>query len=85
MECGPDLVVPHAECFDKEHGKANLLDKLFENQGYDRVYSSDSLEHMVDAPRARIGVGVSGSSGKIYGLYCCRGGPLGAGKFARLF
>ena len=50
--CGKDLVVPHAEPFDIEHGDANLLDELREVAGYDCVHSSHSLEHMLDPPNA---------------------------------
>ena len=41
--CGPDLVVPHAEPFDVEHGDAQLIATLRPNGAYDAVCSSHCL------------------------------------------
>jgi len=46
--CAGDLVVPHAEPFDLEHGDANSIDTLRDNEAYDCVHSSHCLEHMHD-------------------------------------
>ena len=44
--CGNDLVVPHAQAFDQQHGDANnILNSLKENS-FDTVHSSHCLEHM---------------------------------------
>jgi SAM-dependent methyltransferase len=50
--CGRDLVVPHAEPFDLEHGDAQEIAAVRENTAYDCVHSSHCLEHMRDVPRA---------------------------------
>lgn len=50
--CGPDLVVPHAEPFDVEHGDAQEIASLRPNGAYDAVCSSHCLEHMQDVPKA---------------------------------
>jgi SAM-dependent methyltransferase len=50
--CGPDLIVPHAEAFDLEHGDAQEIGSLRSNAAYDAVCSSHCLEHMRDVPRA---------------------------------
>jgi SAM-dependent methyltransferase len=50
--CGPDLIVPHAEPFDLEHGNAQEIGRLRPQGVYDAVYSSHCLEHMRDVPRA---------------------------------
>ena len=50
--CGPDLVVPHAEPFDLDHGDAQKIATLRPNSAYDAVCSSHCLEHMRDVPGA---------------------------------
>lgn len=50
--CGPDLIVPHAEPFDVEHGDAQLIATLRPTGAYDAVCSSHCLEHMRDVPAA---------------------------------
>jgi SAM-dependent methyltransferase len=50
--CGNDLVVPHAERFDKEEGDANNILGCREAESYDCVHSSHCLEHMRDVPAA---------------------------------
>ena len=35
--CGPDLIVPHAEPFDVEHGDAQTIATLRPNEAYDAV------------------------------------------------
>lgn len=45
---GNDLVCPHAQGFDMEHGDANHLDRYFAPASFDALHSSHSLEHMVD-------------------------------------
>jgi len=50
--CGPDLIVPHAEPFDLEHGDAQQLASLRPIGEYDAVCSSHCLEHMRDVPAA---------------------------------
>lgn len=50
--CGPDLVVPHAEPFDLQHGDAQEIGSLREQGAYDAVCSSHCLEHMRDVRRA---------------------------------
>lgn len=50
--CGPDLVVPHAEPFDLEHGDAGRISTFREPLAYDAVHSSHCLEHMEDVPTA---------------------------------
>jgi SAM-dependent methyltransferase len=50
--CGPDLIVPHAEPFDLEHGDAQEIGRLRPHGVYDAVCSSHCLEHMRDVPRA---------------------------------
>ncbi|MBL1213612.1 MAG: class I SAM-dependent methyltransferase [Ignavibacteriae bacterium] len=49
---GGDLIVPNAQGFDFEHGDAHFLEGI-ENESFDFVYSSHTLEHMVD-PEAAI-------------------------------
>ena len=44
--CGPDPVVPDCERFDLEHGDANQIGSLRDNEAYDYVFSSHCLEHM---------------------------------------
>lgn len=46
---GPDLVVPHAQPFDMEHGDANLIANYLPAASFDCVHSSHCLEHMRDA------------------------------------
>ena len=48
---GPDLVVPHAQPFDLEHGDANEITKVLSAQSFDCVHSSHCLEHMANPPR----------------------------------
>jgi SAM-dependent methyltransferase len=43
---GDDLVTPHAEPFDIEHGDANRILEYREPRAYDCVHSSHCLEHM---------------------------------------
>lgn len=43
---GNDLVVPHAEPFDQQHGDANEILRFREAGGYDAVHSAHCLEHM---------------------------------------
>jgi len=50
--CGPDPVLPGVQRFDKEHGDANRVRSFVEGE-YDFVFSSHTLEHMVD-PRSAI-------------------------------
>src|SRR5258708_1748845 len=50
--CGPDLVVPHAEPFDLEHGNAEEIAGIREMGAYDAVCSSHCLEHMRNVPKA---------------------------------
>jgi SAM-dependent methyltransferase len=47
--CGPDLVVPHAQPFDMEHGDANQIARYLPAESFDCVHSSHCLEHMFDA------------------------------------
>ena len=44
---GGDLIVPNAQGYDFEHGDAQSLDNL-QNESYDFVYSSHTLEHIPD-------------------------------------
>lgn len=44
--CGEDLICPEAEPFDLQHGDAQEIAKLRENNAYDTVHSSHCLEHM---------------------------------------
>lgn len=50
--CGKDLVVPHAEPFDLQHGDAQRIAELRPVGTYDAVCSSHCLEHMRDVPAA---------------------------------
>ena len=50
--CGPDLIVPHAEPFDREHGNAEDIGSLRVRGSYDAVCSSHCLEHMSDVRKA---------------------------------
>src|SRR6185437_6751448 len=50
--CGPDLVVPHAEAFDLQHGDAQRIASQRPIEAYDAVHSSHCLEHMRDVPAA---------------------------------
>jgi SAM-dependent methyltransferase len=50
--CGADLIVPHAEAFDLEHGDAQAVASLRPKGAYDAVCSSHCLEHMRDVPKA---------------------------------
>lgn len=50
--CGPDLVVPHAQPFDLEHGDANRILEYLPPESFDCVHSSHCLEHMRNAPAA---------------------------------
>jgi SAM-dependent methyltransferase len=50
--CGPDLIVPHAEPFDIQHGDAQEIASLRPHDTYDSVCSSHCLEHMRDVPKA---------------------------------
>ena len=50
--CGPDLVIPSAEPFDKIHGDAETISQYREREHYDTVYSSHCLEHMRNVPAA---------------------------------
>ena len=45
--CGPDPVLPHVDRFDFEQGDANTITRYVQKQ-YDFVFSSHTLEHMVD-------------------------------------
>ncbi len=45
---GLDPITPQAEVFDKEQGDAQYLDRYFPSGGFDTVFSSHCLEHMVD-------------------------------------
>lgn len=45
---GGDLIVPNAQGYDFEHGDAQYLNNL-QNESYDFVYSSHTLEHLPDA------------------------------------
>jgi SAM-dependent methyltransferase len=44
--CGHDLVVPHAQPFDKRHGDANYIATQLPAESFDFVHSSHVLEHM---------------------------------------
>jgi len=46
--CGQDIVCPHAQPFDLEHGDAQSIGKHLPANTYDTVHSSHCLEHMVD-------------------------------------
>ncbi len=48
---GGDPITSAAQGFDYEHGNAQLLDGL-EDESFDFVYSSHTLEHMVDPAEA---------------------------------
>lgn len=50
--CGPDLIVPHAEPFDLQHGDAQHIASLRPRESYDAVCSSHCLEHMRDVPES---------------------------------
>ena len=51
--CGTDLVVPHAQPFDREHGNANRITSFIPSGNkYDCVHSYHCLEHMRDVPGA---------------------------------
>jgi len=50
--CGPDMIVPHAEPFDLQHGDAQAIAKIRPNAAYDAVCSSHCLEHMRNVPQA---------------------------------
>jgi SAM-dependent methyltransferase len=52
--CGDDLVVPHAQPFDKQHGDANKILDYLASESFDTVHSSHCLEHMHD-PRQALG------------------------------
>jgi SAM-dependent methyltransferase len=43
---GNDLVCPHAQGFDLEHGDAHQINHYFLPESFDAVHSSHSLEHM---------------------------------------
>lgn len=43
---GPDLVVPHAQPFDVEHGDASRILDYLPRHSFDCVHSSHCLEHM---------------------------------------
>ncbi len=49
---GPDLVVPHAQPFDREHGDANHVTRYLAAESFDCVHSSHCLEHMIDPRHA---------------------------------
>ena len=44
--CGDDLVVPHAQPFDMQHGDANKILDHLPAASFDTVHSSHCLEHM---------------------------------------
>jgi len=46
--CGRDIICKSAEPFDKIHGDANNILKYKQEKSYDFVYSSHTLEHMID-------------------------------------
>ena len=48
---GGDPITPNAQGFDFEHGDAHFLEGI-ENESFDFVYSSHTLEHMVDPSAA---------------------------------
>ncbi|PKU24455.1 methyltransferase domain-containing protein [Telmatospirillum siberiense] len=50
--CGPDLVTPTAQPFDREHGDANHILDYLPPQTFDCVHSSHCLEHMEDVRNA---------------------------------
>jgi SAM-dependent methyltransferase len=50
--CGNDLVVPHAQPFDKQHGDANKILDYLPAESFDTVHSSHCLEHMYHPPQA---------------------------------
>lgn len=52
---GADLVVPHAEPFDLEHGDANDILRYRPAESYDCVHSSHCLEHMHNPEQALAG------------------------------
>ncbi len=49
---GNDLVAPHAEPFDRQHGDASAVLSFRPPRSYDCVHSSHCLEHMPDVPEA---------------------------------
>ena len=49
---GNDVVVPHAEGFDKQHGDANAILNYLKPVSYDTVTSSHCLEHMQNPEQA---------------------------------
>ncbi len=50
--CGNDLVVSHAQAFDKQHGDANHILTYIGQNSYDTVNSSHCLEHMHNPDKA---------------------------------
>ncbi len=50
--CGNDLVVPHAQPFDQQHGNAERILEHLAPAQFDCVHSSHCLEHMADVPGA---------------------------------
>lgn len=52
IDCGNDLVVSHAEPFDRPDGDAQNILKSRQASSYDCVHSSHCLEHMADVPAA---------------------------------
>jgi SAM-dependent methyltransferase len=44
---GGDLITPNSQGFDFEHGDAHFLEGI-EDESFDFVYSSHTLEHMID-------------------------------------
>ncbi len=46
--CGKELVVQHAEPFDRQQGDANCILDFRPAESYDCVHSSHCLEHMTD-------------------------------------
>jgi SAM-dependent methyltransferase len=50
--CGNDLVVPHAQPFDKQHGDANKILDHLAAESFDTVHSSHCLEHMFHPQQA---------------------------------
>lgn len=50
--CGRDLVVSHAQPFDRQDGDANRITDFLKGTQYDCVHSSHCLEHMTNVPAA---------------------------------
>src|SRR5881628_3805021 len=74
--CGPDPILPTVDRFDLEQGDANTITRYVHKQ-YDFVFSSHTLEHMVDPYAALeewfalVKPGANHSSSAAYGSTMC--------------